>query len=247
MALAGCFSLSSVPNSSQQFLLQRLANGVVLFGVCFFIFVCRSQAESNGESRLLRAVQDGDKREIRSLVNRANVNFAAGDGSTVLAWATHKDDTEAVEILIRAGADVNAANDNGITPLALACLNKNTAIIGKLLKAGAAPNATQRTGETPFMTCVRTGDQAAVRLLLAHGADVNTRDKWAGQTPLMWAAGNKHPGVLRLLIERRADVNARSNGAFTALMFASSKAISSRYKLYCPPVHRSTVLHRKTG
>ncbi|MSO20033.1 MAG: ankyrin repeat domain-containing protein [Acidobacteria bacterium] len=201
------------------------ANAVVLSGLCFLLGITVDlRGESIADLRVLSAVQKGDKRELRSLLaKRANVNVAAGDGATALAWAVHKEDAEAVDLLIRAGADVNSANDYGITPLALGCVNKNVPIITSLLRAGAAPNAIQKTGETPFMTCVRTGDEAAVRLLLGHGADVSTRDAWAGQTALMWAAAGRHAGVVRMLIERSADVNARSKGNFTPLMFAAQQ------------------------
>ena len=38
-----------------------------------------------------------------------DVNTARADGATALLWATHWDDGEATELLLRAGAHVNAA------------------------------------------------------------------------------------------------------------------------------------------
>src|SRR5437016_4953525 len=67
---------------------------------------------------------------VRSLVNQhADVNAPLGDGATALHWATYWDEGDAVDVLLRAGANVNAANDLGITPLSLAAANGNAVII----------------------------------------------------------------------------------------------------------------------
>ena len=69
------------------------------------------------------------------------VNTPDGDGSTALHWAAYRDDLEAADLLIRAGANVNAANDLGVTPLWTASQSGSDAMVAKLLAAGANPNA----------------------------------------------------------------------------------------------------------
>jgi ankyrin repeat protein len=181
-----------------------------------------AQSPGNNEVRLVVAVQNGDQKMVRSLLEaRVDVNEPAGDGSTALAWAVHRDDAETTELLLRAGANVNAANDYGVAPLALACLNRNSAIVDKLLNSGANPNAPETTGETPLMTCSRTGAADAVKSLLMHRAEPNAKESRRGQTALMWAAAGKYPDVTKLLLEHGADIRARTKTGFTPLMFAA--------------------------
>lgn len=178
-----------------------------------------------GDFQLVRAVKAGDPpAALRSLLEQgADVDAAEADGATALAWASHRDDLEAADLLIRAGADVNAANDYGVTPLALACGNRSTSMAETLLEAGADPNVTQWTGETPLIVCARTGAVEAVKALLSRGADVDVKESQQGQTALMRAVAGQHREVVRILVEHEADVHARSRGGFTPLLFASQQ------------------------
>jgi ankyrin repeat protein len=167
-------------------------------------------------------VRQADTGAVRApLHKQIDVNTPDADGTTALHWATHRDDLDTVELLIRAGANVKAANRYGVTPLALACVNGNASIIERLLKAGADPNSAQGEGETALMTAARTGKADAVRVLIAHGADVKAKERFGGQTALMWAAMENHAAAAKVLIEAGADVHARSNGGFTPLLFAA--------------------------
>src|ERR1700736_1873430 len=51
---------------------------------------------------------------------KADVNAAQADGTTALLWAIHQGDADAVDVLLKAGADVKAANRLNATPLYLA-------------------------------------------------------------------------------------------------------------------------------
>jgi ankyrin repeat protein len=148
---------------------------------------------------------------------------AAKDGTTELHWAVHRDDVDAVDRIIRAGADVNATNRYGHMPLALAALNGHAIITERLLQAGANPNAPLPGGETLLMTAARTGNPDVVKALLARGADVNATEPTTGQTPLMWAAAESHSASVKALLAAGADVRARSKGNRTAFFFAVRK------------------------
>ena len=56
-------------------------------------------------------------------------NNVEADGTTALHRAAQRNDVEAANQLIRAGANVKAANRYGVTPLSLACMNGNAAMI----------------------------------------------------------------------------------------------------------------------
>ena len=63
------------------------------------------------------------------------MNATQVDGATALHWAVYRDDLEAADLLIRAGANVKAANREGATPLFMASLYGNATMIERLLKA----------------------------------------------------------------------------------------------------------------
>src|SRR5262245_30134357 len=135
--------------------------------LCVSVFFPIAHALAADDLRLLEAVKNRDRVLVRSFIEQhLNVNAAQPDGTTALAWAANRDDSETADLLIRAGANVNKANDYGVTPLLLACTNRSGPMIERLLKAGADPNAAQWTGETPLMLCARTGSVETVKLLL---------------------------------------------------------------------------------
>jgi ankyrin len=126
-----------------------------------------------------------------------------------LLQSSYRDDLEAVDRLIRSGADVNAANDLGATPLWAAAQNGNAAMVGRLLDAGANPNLALLKGETPLMMAARAGKAEVVEQLLAKGAKPNTRAA-RGQTALMWAVAQKHPDAVKALLAGGADLTLRT-------------------------------------
>ncbi len=160
---------------------------------------------------VVEAARNGDEALLRALVEQgADVNAAAGDGSTALLWASHRDLPESVRLLIEAGAEVNRANDLGATPLWAASENGSVAVADLLLDAGADPNLSLRHGETPLMAAARAGSARVAELLLEHGADPNATGP-RNQTALMWAVLNLSPDVVKVLVESDADVHARTD------------------------------------
>src|ERR1700712_337239 len=64
-----------------------------------------------GGSDVADAVMKGNKTALRALLQqKADVNALRVDGSTALQWAVYRDDLEAVDLLIRAGAKVDGPN-----------------------------------------------------------------------------------------------------------------------------------------
>ncbi len=64
------------------------------------------------------AAQKKDISALRTLVQRrADVNAAQPDGTTALHWAAAWNNEDAVNLLLRAGADAKARNRYGATPL----------------------------------------------------------------------------------------------------------------------------------
>jgi len=174
--------------------------------------------------RLIDAVKRRDAKAFETLLGQgADINAAAPDGATVLAWAVFLDLQDIAEKLIARGAKVNSTGDYGETPLTLALANGNARLAERLLKAGADPKVRRWNGETPLMIAAGVGSVEEVRLLLDRGADVNGTDPNRQQNALMWAASEGHAAVVDLLIQKGANVNAATKAGFAALVFATLK------------------------
>ena len=81
------------------------------------------RAQQADGSALLRAVQHGQVRAVRRLLDAgADVNTKNKAGNTVLMTATRKGYVEVVGVLLDSGANVNAKNTLNNTALMLAAL-----------------------------------------------------------------------------------------------------------------------------
>jgi uncharacterized protein len=168
-------------------------------------------ATDSASISVIDAVKNGDTATLRSLFQKkVDVNAPDGDGSTALHWASYRDNLDAADVLLKAGAKVNAANDLGVTPLWPACENGSSAMVRKLLAAGANPNTALLAGETPLMVAARSGYPDVVQQLLAKDANVNAHGS-RGQTALMWAAAQGHPAVVKVLLAYHADLKLKSD------------------------------------
>ena len=86
---------------------QRLI-AMSLTEVGFAIFLL---AAGGDRPALVDAAKNSDRDALRALLQKkVDVNAADADGSTALLWVSYRDDLEAAELLIRAGAKVNAAS-----------------------------------------------------------------------------------------------------------------------------------------
>jgi uncharacterized protein len=160
---------------------------------------------------LIDAAKNADLSVLRALITQhVDVNAASADGTTALHWASYRDNLDAADLLIRAGARVDAANDLGATPLWIASRNGSAVMVRRLLQAGAHPNVALLLGETPLMAASHSGNPDVVAQLIEKGASVNARGA-RGQTALMWAVSEQHPGVVQVLLSHGADIQARSD------------------------------------
>lgn len=180
-----------------------------VFAICLATRLFAADAESG--LLLVQAAQQGDLNAVRSLVQKADVNAAQGDGMTALHWAVYQEDLEMARVLIQAGANVNAANRlKALTPVLIAAQAGNAAMLDLLLKSGAEVNLANDLGTTPLMLAAAAGKPAAAKTLLDQGANVNARELSRRQTALMFAAALNRDAVVRLLASRGADLNLTS-------------------------------------
>jgi truncated hemoglobin YjbI len=128
-------------------------------------------------------------------------------GRTLLHEASGEGDSEAVEFLLKLGADANATDGGGHTPLysvANECsVAGGAAVVRALVQSGADVNARGGVKRcTPLHMAARRGNVEIAEALLDCGAEIEARDR-VGDTPLRRAVNCKKPAVAALLLRRR--------------------------------------------
>ncbi|XP_040003483.1 ankyrin repeat domain-containing protein 50 [Xiphias gladius] len=141
------------------------------------------------------------------------------------AWGGH---SEAVRLLLDAGADVNGCDGEGRTALRAAAWGGHEEIVRTLLDYGAQVDKADSKGRTPLIAAAYMGHHEAVEILLDRNAEVDLADG-DGRTALSvaalcvpTAAGVKGYGeVASLLLERGADPGHRDRYGMTPLLLAA--------------------------
>jgi ankyrin repeat protein len=139
--------------------------------------------------------------------------------------------TDAIKILVEAGADVNAKSDNGTTPLIQAASNNRLEAIRLLLEQRADPDA--RHGQfsaTALHWTAGSGRLEATQALIAGKANLNLQDK-AGRTALMMEADNGNLDVVKALLDAKADITLADSNGQRAVDWARKKNHTAIVKL----------------
>ena len=143
-------------------------------------------------------------------------------GVTALFAAVNANQTDAVEFLLKHGADVELTDD-GFTPIIVAAEYGYGYLVKLLLTHKANPDARPRfNSTTALIRAARRGHLPVVRQLLKYDADVNARDK-DGRTAIWLAAFFGHEDVVRLLAQAPAQIDAADDNGATPLMAASQE------------------------
>lgn len=155
----------------------------------------------------------GELDRVRELVDDgADVNAKDGCSYSPLHCAVLGEHKEAVEFLIRRGANINAKTLRGWTPVMVA---RPANIVRILLDKGADVNVSTETGVTALHVAVNRGNTETVKLLVENGANTNfkcpsTHGGWEGWTPFHVACRNGNPRIVGLLLAHGAQVDAKT-------------------------------------
>ncbi len=156
----------------------------------------------------------GDWRETRE-------GFVAldreSDTDTLLHWASLRDATDVVELLLDRGTDLEAEDGEGRTPLDYAAQGNAVGAVERLLDRGADIGASGRMGYTPLHSAARANATDAAQLLLERGAEVQAGQSDVG-TPLHMAQSAE---IASLLLDRDADIEATDRDGNTPLRSAA--------------------------
>jgi len=119
---------------------------------------------------LSQAAARGDLQEAGRLMA---AGVSRRELESALIWAARSGRPEAIDFLVKKGADPNArAGVNEWTVLLHAIHRNQAASVVALVRNGANVNGRMRSGETPLMMAAGYGYTEIVRTLLESGADV---------------------------------------------------------------------------
>ncbi|XP_014231676.1 uncharacterized protein LOC106655674 [Trichogramma pretiosum] len=175
------------------------------------------------------------------LENKADVTHVNNDGDTILhvtVWdAENPKIVEAVELLLKYGADPNVVDTEGMTPLNLICdsyysNNVRLKLIRLIIQYKADVNIKDKKGNSPIMTIVANCDYYNIELhmkiftlLLENDADVTNIEYENGQTIMhkLLHLSSWNPCIVEaveLLLEHGVDVNIQTISGLTCLHLA---------------------------
>lgn len=197
-----------------RFLIILAFLGAGIFGSCSsYQYSHKDPTMSHYEGDMVKAVVNGDRRTLATLVDRGcTVNFQSADGTSLLMRAVFRDNCDMVDDLLRYGADPNLADGTGLSSLMVASDGGHSSIVTKLLKAGAKVDQSDNNGTTALSYATKPGPFQAeiIRILIDKGANVNKHDGGINKAPPLFRAFAANAFDLAdILLRHGADIKAR--------------------------------------
>ena len=160
---------------------------------------------------------EGDLDGVRRLLDEGAEPDACAskDGLTPLASAALAGRPEAVNLLLKVGADPNAVSEDGRTALHCAVEGGDLTSVVRLLDAGADPYLKDADGDSSLIVAIRES-HAAVSLFLEAAEGLELGRTWHE------GAGSGCMPLLEWSIEHGIDVDVLSSRGLTALLLAAN-------------------------
>jgi len=162
-----------------------------------------SLTDKDGGNAVNFACRDTCAEALRLLVSIPGINLSTRHhGNTALSDAASHNQTEAMRILLQAGADANEKAPNGHSLLLDAVwFNCSDAVELLLAQPNIRVNDCAKDGMFPLWCAARNGYDDIVRLLLSHPG-INREHCHQGLTPLQIAEQKGHTKIVEILKSR---------------------------------------------
>ena len=172
---------------------------------------------------------------LQEIVNDGlDINATDVLNQTALMHACRTGNADAINVLLKAGADPNIADCEGNTSLHCTGVGEcSKEALLTIIDHGANVNAMNKLDRTALMLALASCKENAdvINVLLSAGADLSIADV-GGNTSLHAAAGGRcNKEIWQKLINQSADVDIRNNKNQTALMLALSKGNTDAIKV----------------
>lgn len=140
---------------------------------------------------------------LKVLLEKVDIDFQDDLGVTALMRACEQGKRDALELLLKHGANVSIQDFRGNTALMLSLVTKNCdAMVLPLISASdsSSLNAVNNESMSPLMTACLVGNYTGLKSILESGIeiDVTLKDKY-GDTALDMLLADKHEGAINLL------------------------------------------------
>ena len=186
----------------------------------------RTIKDAVGDTWIHYAIRGGCSTEVLQLIidKGADVNATSEVSGTPLMLASQNGNVDAMNVLLRAGADQTIKDAVGDTWIHYAIHGGcSKEVLQFIIDKGADVNATSEVSGTPLMLASHNGNVDAMNVLLRAGADRTIKDA-VGDTWIHYAIrGGCSKEVLQFIIDKGADVNATNEENVTSLMLASKE------------------------
>ncbi|KAL9961103.1 hypothetical protein ACROYT_G029987 [Oculina patagonica] len=177
--------------------------------------------DKNEWNSLHSAARDGDVPKIESLLSRGfPIDSRTALGITPLMVAACSNKLQAVEYLLKKGANPSLEDNNGRNLLHCASQGGNP-VIELILSHVPSIDSINNGGVTALMLSARHDKLQAVAYLLKKGANPSLKNNH-GWNLLHCASRGGNPGIIELMLSHVPSIDSITNKGFTALMLAAA-------------------------
>ena len=203
----------------------------LLFQATAWAQVPPSTAEVARYSGLHAAAQRGDVAQIQRLATAATVNTVDSYGRTPVHVASFAKQREAIQALVKAGADLSKLESDRYDAVTIASVADDEETLRVLLQLGASAKlTTSRYDGTALIAAAHLGHDGVVRQLIQAGAPLDHVNNlhWTAaiEAVVLGDGGKRHQSTLKALIDAGANLKLTDRHGQTPLQLAKARGYS---------------------